>query len=315
MPKPPAKKSAKTGGKAPSPPFPDPRAMEAMLAQLGDGPGDSAVDAAQQVMYDAWEIDDRRRRIALAKKALALSPFCADAYVLLAQETARSLEEEIEIYRLGVEAGEKALGKACFREDVGHFWGLLETRPYMRARHGLALGLWDKGEHDEAIAHFREMLRLNPNDNQGIRYLLLDCLLELNRNEEAAALIEDYPDDGGSGWLWSRALLLFRQQGDGPGGTGAGRPGQPPRRPLPARHEEAAAPDLPLCRLGRPGRGGRLCPGGLAGLGLHAGRAGLAEALRQLRGDALARRPCYATLTPARSAPGGPPPRPGGGRR
>lgn len=93
---------------------------------------------AAHLMYDAWGASDPKRRIALAKKALGLSPLCADAYVLLAQETASNLDQAIELYRQGVEAGEMALGKAAFRDDVGHFWGLLETRPYMRARHGLA---------------------------------------------------------------------------------------------------------------------------------------------------------------------------------
>jgi hypothetical protein len=90
------------------------------------------------LIYDAWDSSDKKRRIALAKKALEISPLCADAYFLLAQETARNLDQAIELYRQGVEAGEKAIGKAAFRDDVGHFWGLLETRPYMRARQGLA---------------------------------------------------------------------------------------------------------------------------------------------------------------------------------
>jgi len=34
------------------------------------------------------------------------------------------------------------------------------------------------------------MLRLNPNDNQGIRYLLVDWLLQLGRDEEAAGVAE-----------------------------------------------------------------------------------------------------------------------------
>ena len=99
-----------------------------LLDQLG-GTQTTATEAAQEIIYDAWEAGDRRKRVALAKKALALSPLCADAYVLLAQETARDLDQEIDLYRQGVLTGEKALGKACFREDVGHFWGLLETRP------------------------------------------------------------------------------------------------------------------------------------------------------------------------------------------
>lgn len=58
------------------------------------------------------------------------------------------------------------------------------------------------------------MLRLNPNDNQGIRYLLLDCLLFVGRDDEAAALIKAYDEDGSAAWSWSRALLAFRRGGD-----------------------------------------------------------------------------------------------------
>jgi tetratricopeptide (TPR) repeat protein len=179
----------------------------------------SATDAAQDIMCDAWNASDQRRRIALAKKALELSPLCADAYVLLAQETARDLDQAIEIYRQGVEAGEKALGKAAFHEDVGYFWGLLETRPYMRARQGLAQTLWDKGLREEAVTHYRDMLHLNPNDNQGIRYLLLGCLLILGCDDDATKLIKlikRYKEDGAAAWSWSRALLAFRQGDDCP---------------------------------------------------------------------------------------------------
>ena len=134
---------------------------------------------------------------------------------MLAQEEARSPIEAIEFYQRGIAAGELALGPAAFVEDVGHFWGILETRPYMRARHGLAMGLWEMGQRDEAVEHYQEMLRLNPNDNQGIRYMLLNALLELGREAETAALLERY-DDGAATWLWGKLLFAFRRDGDGP---------------------------------------------------------------------------------------------------
>ena len=40
---------------------------------------------------------------------------------------------------IGIAAGAEALGEINFQDDAGSFWGLLETRPYMRARHELAL--------------------------------------------------------------------------------------------------------------------------------------------------------------------------------
>ena len=60
-----------------------------------------------------------------------------------------------------------ALGAEGFEEYAGHFWGFLETRPYMRARAGLAIALIKLGDESAAIEHFRAMLKLNPNDNQG----------------------------------------------------------------------------------------------------------------------------------------------------
>jgi tetratricopeptide (TPR) repeat protein len=188
---------------------------EGMLSDMfGDIEEKTPLKEAQDIIYDAWEVTDPKRRIALAWKALEISPDCADAYVLLAEEAASSLTEALNLYRQGVEAGERALRKDAFEEDIGHFWGTLETRPYMRARAGLAECLWASGKHDEAIQHYKDMLRLNPNDNQGIRDLLMPRLIEMERDEEAEVLFEEYHDDGMAFWIYSRALLDFRKMGD-----------------------------------------------------------------------------------------------------
>ena len=168
---------------------------------------------AQDLIYDAWELADPIKRSRLARKALKISLDCADAYVLLA-EAAITLPGALEFYRQGVEAGQRALGREFFEENVGHFWGILETRPYMRARAGLAQCLWDRATHDEALAHWRDLLRLNPNDNQGIRYVLAARLLELGRDCELAALLQKHRDDGRAYMIWTKALFAFRTQGD-----------------------------------------------------------------------------------------------------
>ena len=193
-------------------PIPDRRAMEGMHRLFSAGFDDQDLNRAQDLMYDAWDETNPAKRLALAHKALSISPYCADAYVLLAEEEASTYEEELELYLKGVEAGEQALGEEYFEENQGHFWGLMITRPYMRARAGLAGILRDLGQYQEALAHFREMLRLNPGDNQGIRYLLLHLLMELNRLEEADALLEDYQGDWSVEWLYTRALRLFQEQ-------------------------------------------------------------------------------------------------------
>jgi len=140
---------------------PDRQAIEGFLAAITGASDDDALSKAQEVMYDAWERTTSRSRMALARKALTISPLCADAYNLLADE-AKTPEEARDLYIRGVEAGQLALGPEGLEEFDGHFWGFLETRPYMRARAGLASVLWRTGRHRDAIGHYRAMLKLNP---------------------------------------------------------------------------------------------------------------------------------------------------------
>lgn len=65
---------------------------EYFAAQLAASRVSSAVDAAQEIMFDAWECRDRRRRVSMARRALGISADCADAYVLLAEDTAQTPE-------------------------------------------------------------------------------------------------------------------------------------------------------------------------------------------------------------------------------
>src|SRR5271167_3458211 len=187
---------------------PDRRAMESFLATITGRRRRDAIDKAQDVIYDAWERSTARPRIALARKALGISPLCADAYSILAEE-ARSVEEARDLYARGVEAGELALGRKGFEEYAGHFWGFLETRPYMRARAGLAATLDALGDVDAAIGHYRDMLRLNPGDNQGIRYVLARCLMKSRDIEALRQLLQQFDEDGTGLWLYTRVLVAF----------------------------------------------------------------------------------------------------------
>jgi tetratricopeptide (TPR) repeat protein len=170
------------------------------------------LEQAQEIMYEAWEASGQRR-VQLAREALSISEDCADAYVLLAEESVNSLTKAKELYEAGVKAGERALGADALDEYVGHFWGVLETRPYMRARAGLAACLWQLGQRQEAIEHYQEMLRLNPGDNQGIRYILLPCLMAAGLETETEQLLAAYPDDAMAMWRYTRALFLFHKEG------------------------------------------------------------------------------------------------------
>ncbi|MFH0771595.1 MAG: hypothetical protein V1933_03135, partial [Candidatus Omnitrophota bacterium] len=123
--------------------IPDPRAMEKMTSDLSrllqgqefksnkeleayldgivkggkmpEAPPKSAIQFAQDIMYEAWEAESKKERIKLAKEALSISLDCADAYNLLAEEDAKTLKEAMEFYRKGMEVGRRTLGEEIFK--------------------------------------------------------------------------------------------------------------------------------------------------------------------------------------------------------
>jgi tetratricopeptide (TPR) repeat protein len=199
----------------------DPRFRERLLRQAlaeefgADDTSDPAMERAYALLDQAEEEQDPAKRARLARQALAACPDCADAYVMLADQ-AKTRRERIELLEQAVAAGERAVGPEMFRDAVGEFWLIMETRPYMRARFDLAQALWSDGRFDDAIGHARELLRLNPNDNQGVRDALAEWLARRERYDELAELLQRYKEDGSAVWAWTQALLAFRAEGDGP---------------------------------------------------------------------------------------------------
>ncbi len=168
-------------------------------------------EQAQALIDQAWEARTQRQAAALARRALEIFPDCADAYNVLAGAEARSAEDALVLYEHGVDAGRRSLGNAFFDEHRGHFWGMIETRPYLRARRGLADCLWALGRKRESLTHCEALLELNPDDDQGIRHGLLSRYLALGNDMGAARLFRDYPHDASAAFLWSRVLLDLRR--------------------------------------------------------------------------------------------------------
>ena len=194
--------------------FPDCDGM-AELVRTGHCHADrGSIGEAQQLVYDAWEGTDRPRRHSLARRALTLSPLCADAWLLLSELRNLSAEARREILTRAVCAGRLAIGDRAFREDRGNFWLVLETRPYMRARHALAECLWFSGARQAAIEHIREMLELNLSDNQGLRYILRYWLPRTGDDDAARRFLRDHGDEVSTFFEFTRVLLAFRQSGN-----------------------------------------------------------------------------------------------------
>ncbi|KAJ2999004.1 hypothetical protein NUW58_g150 [Xylaria curta] len=100
----------------------------------------------------------------------------------------------------------------AFETHVGHFWGLLNTRDYMRARFGLARQLFLLGTLDgvsEGLDHLQDMLRLCRSDNMGVRDIVPAIMLRLDLDQECYDFIKwwaTYPDGN---YDWGDPTLPF----------------------------------------------------------------------------------------------------------
>lgn len=164
-----------------------------------------AKDKAQQIAFAAMDAPSEPEARRLAKRALKLDPDCVDALVVLVDLEARTTRDRIDGLQRAVAAGERSLGEKFIEENKGHFWMLIETRPYMRTLELLGTSLALAGLRTDAIRVYEKMLELNPGDNQGARDPLLTLYLAANDRTGAARLLAAY-DDASANFAWGRVL-------------------------------------------------------------------------------------------------------------
>ena len=149
----------------------------------------------QDIEDEAWEYMNQGQH-ALARqralKAIDLEPNAIDCYVILGQAS-EVLGEKIAFAREAVRLGEVLWADQLALPDPSDypFWGRIETRPYMRGLHTLALALWHDqrtGAQQEAIQVAQHALNICPNDNIGFRFLLLEWFARHEQWKEGYAL-------------------------------------------------------------------------------------------------------------------------------
>jgi tetratricopeptide (TPR) repeat protein len=165
-------------------------------------------DEAQELAWQAADAETEEQTRALVQQALAKDPDCVDALVGLAALEARTPKEAIRALERAVQAGERSLGAEFFAGNKGHFWLIIETRPYMRARAELAALHRSEGHTRKAIDHYEALLELNPNDNQGVRYPLVGCYLAANELGKARKLFQQYDEESAT-FAWARVLERY----------------------------------------------------------------------------------------------------------
>lgn len=96
------------------------------------------------------------------------------------------------------------LPENVFEDHVGHFWGIFETRSYMRARYALVdtmlISYGTAGGPVDVVQmsldHLLDMMRLCRSDNLGLRELIPALYIRLGRDQDAYDFMKWYATTG-----------------------------------------------------------------------------------------------------------------------
>lgn len=143
----------------------------------------------------------KAKAVKLIKQALEIWPENEYARMMLivkqnkasAVSDLRDLEKEMKI---------KLQEEGFFKpQKIGHFWGIMETRDYMRVKYNIMTILIDKGRYDEAIIEAKELLKLSQDDNLGVRYFLAFCYVTNGDRNTFESFLKSTKEDSINMWI------------------------------------------------------------------------------------------------------------------
>lgn len=161
------------------------------------------IDYENTILDDAYELLEvaehaktKKQAIKLAKEAYELCPDCFDAILFQVDLEENSLKRE-KLLNEGLDFERERLEDEEYftKNNIGHFYGLFETRPYIRGMYSKASYCLIDGKVKQARDICKEILRLNENDNTGARYLLMAIYATLEEEKDMIDLYNKYPEE------------------------------------------------------------------------------------------------------------------------
>lgn len=195
------------------------KALGKFFEQYNNGEIDyenTPLDEAYELLEEAENAKTIKDAKRLAKKAFEISNACFDAKLFLADIEDNSIKSR-KILNEGLEFEKKRLEQEGFfdKENIGSFYGLFETRPYIRGLYTKARNLSNQGKYKKAIEVCKEILRLNENDNTGARYLLMALYAVIEDEKAMLDLYKKYNEEINLEMLFPLFVLYYKKEDDG----------------------------------------------------------------------------------------------------
>lgn len=160
----------------------------------------------------AYQAETEKDAIKYTKKALKLDPDNTDAETYLITLTSKNMYEIFSRYKEALDKCRDRLEKEGFfeEENKGHFWGIVETRPYIRLWYHYVDALIDMGMINQAIEEVKEILLWNESDNCGGRYYLAHLYAYRQDEEALLHLHKQYDEYDETQFLLPKSILYYK---------------------------------------------------------------------------------------------------------
>ena len=154
------------------------------------------LDDAYELLEKAENAKSKAQAIKYAKKAYEKCPECFDAIIFQCDLEENGIKR-MKLLDAGLKTEKNRLIKEKYfdKENIGHFYGIFETRPYIRGLVIKAEYLLEEGKLRQAESVCNEVLKLNANDNMGVRYLLMAIYATLEEENDMLKLYKKYPEE------------------------------------------------------------------------------------------------------------------------
>ncbi len=172
------------------------------------------LDDVYELLEKAENAKSKKQAIKYAKEAYDMCPDCFDAILFQVHlednplKRWRLLEDGLEHEKDRLEDEE------YFKKDnIGHFYGIFETRPYIKGLFIKAELLIMDGKIKQSRDICKEILRLNENDNIGARYLLMAIYAYLEEEKDMLKIFNKYREENLE-MLFPLFVLYYKQGND-----------------------------------------------------------------------------------------------------
>lgn len=160
----------------------------------------------------AQNANSKEQALKFAKKAVQLDQDNLDAKKMVEEITTEHPYEMVGKYQKLIEYGKTVMDKKGYmnEDSIGDYWGISETRPFIRLYSSYLDLLVNCGMMRMATTVGEEIIRYNTNDNLGIRYILMHVYAYLEDEKSMLALYKKYDEHDESQMLLPISIIYYK---------------------------------------------------------------------------------------------------------